>query len=127
VIAVLAAVGKWTFDYLALVCILAAFGARPEPSLVLLAYGAASLLGMIPLTPGGLGFVEAGLAGLLGLAGVDLGTAAVATLAYRLVGFWLPMPAGAVAYWLARRRYGSGDVSASRTSSATSETTISPP
>jgi uncharacterized protein (TIRG00374 family) len=125
--AVLAAVGKWAFDYLALVCVLAALGARPEPALVLLAYAASSLLGMIPLTPGGLGFVEAGLAGLLGLAGVDVGTAAVATLAYRLVGFWLPLPAGAVAYLLARRRYGSGDASASSTSSAISDAMSSPP
>src|SRR4029453_1775403 len=32
-------------------------------SVVLLAYGAAAVLGMIPITPGGLGFVEAGLGG----------------------------------------------------------------
>jgi uncharacterized protein (TIRG00374 family) len=104
VVAVLAAVGRWAFDYLALVCVLAALGARPEPALVLLAYAAASLLGMIPVTPGGLGFVEAGLAGLLTAAGVDVATAAVATLGYRLVSFWLPLPAGGIAYWLARRR-----------------------
>jgi uncharacterized membrane protein YbhN (UPF0104 family) len=126
VIAVLAAVGKWGFDYLALVSVLAALSVRPEPALVLLAYAASALLGMIPVTPGGLGFVEAGLTGLLGLAGVDLGVAAVATLAYRLVGFWLPLPAGGVAYVLARRRYRSGP-SASTTSAATSETMISPP
>ena len=69
-----------------------------------LAYVAASVLGMIPITPGGLGFVEAGLTGTLVLAGVDAGAAAVATLAYRLVSFWLPLPAGAVAYRLFSRR-----------------------
>ena len=100
------ATGKWAFDYLALVCILAALGTRPQPSLVLLAYGAAQLLTMIPATPGGLGFVEAGLTGLLALAGVPPGTAAVATLAYRLLGFWLPLPIGFGAYLLARRRFG---------------------
>jgi uncharacterized protein (TIRG00374 family) len=73
---------------------------------VLLAYGAAQLLTMIPATPGGLGFVEAGLTGLLALAGVSAGTAAVATLAYRLLGFWLPLPVGFGAYFLARRRFG---------------------
>ena len=41
-------------------------------------YGAAQILSMIPATPGGLGFVEAGLVGLLALAGMDAGTAAVA-------------------------------------------------
>jgi putative heme transporter len=106
VLAVLAAFGKWGFDYLALLCVLAALAVRPEPELVLLAYAVSALLGMIPLTPGGLGFVEAGLTGLLVVAGVSAGDAAAATLAYRLVSYWLPLPVGALAWVLARRRYG---------------------
>ena len=92
-------------DYLALLACLRAVGAEPEPTLVLLAYVAAAFLGMIPLTPGGLGFVEAGLTGMLALAGVAGAAAAVATLAYRLISFWLPIPAGGVAYGVFRRRY----------------------
>ena len=103
--AVLAAVGKSVFDYLALIACLRAVDAEPNPSLVLLAYVAASLLGMIPFTPGGLGFVEAGLIGMLALAGVSAGAATVATLAYRLVSFWLPIPAGGVGWLLFRRRF----------------------
>lgn len=103
--AVLAAAGKSIFDYLALVACLRAVGAEPNPSLVLLAYVAASLLGMIPFTPGGLGFVEAGLVGMLALAGVGATNAAVATLAYRLVSFWLPIPAGGAGYLLFRRKF----------------------
>jgi uncharacterized protein (TIRG00374 family) len=103
--ALTASVGRWLFDYLALIAALHAVGATPSPAVVLLAYVAASLLGMIPLTPGGLGFVEAGLTGLLALAGVPAGAAVVATLAYRLASFWLPIPAGPVAYWLFRRRF----------------------
>ena len=103
--AVVAAGGRWILDYLALVACLWAVGAEPNPSLVLLAFVAAAFLGMIPLTPGGLGFVEAGLTGLLALAGVSAGAAVVATLAYRLVSFWLPIPAGGVAYLLFRHRY----------------------
>jgi uncharacterized protein (TIRG00374 family) len=102
--ALTAAVGKSLFDYLALIAALYAVHARPDPPLVLLAYVAGSFLGLIPLTPGGLGFVEAGLTGMLVLAGVDAAPAAVATLAYRLVSFWLPLPAGGVAYWLFARR-----------------------
>jgi uncharacterized membrane protein YbhN (UPF0104 family) len=102
--AVTASVGKSLFDYLALVACLYAVQAKPDPSLVLLAYVMGSFLGMIPLTPGGLGFVEAGLTGTLVLAGVDAGAAAAATLAYRLVSFWLPLPVGGVAYWLFDRR-----------------------
>jgi uncharacterized membrane protein YbhN (UPF0104 family) len=109
--AALAGLGKWGFDYLALICVLEALHVKPQPALVLLAYSAAALLALIPLTPGGLGFVEAGLAGLLVLAGVSAGAAAAATLAYRLVSFWLPLPIGLVAWWLGRRRYGSGQAS----------------
>jgi putative heme transporter len=100
-----ASIGKSLFDFLALVACLYAVGAKPNPSLVLLAYVAASLLGMIPITPGGLGFVEAGLTGTLALAGISGGAAVVATLAYRLVSFWAPIPLGGVAYWLFGRRY----------------------
>jgi len=103
--AVLAAAGKSIFDYLALIACLRAVGAEPNPSLVLLAYVAACLLGMLPFTPSGLGFVEAGLVGTLVLAGVGATDAAVATLAYRLVSFWLPIPFGGLAYAGFRRRY----------------------
>ena len=103
--ALLAATGRWLFDFATLLACLRAVGAKPSPSIALLAFAAASLLGMISITPGGLGLVEAGLTGTLALAGVGGGAAVVATLAYRLVSFWLPIPAGAAAYWLFRRRY----------------------
>jgi uncharacterized protein (TIRG00374 family) len=74
------------------------------------------LLTLIPFTPGGLGFVEAGLTGLLALAGATAHQAVVATLAYRLLVFWLPLPLGGLAYALHRRRYGTEDASASATS-----------
>src|SRR5262249_21148382 len=61
--ALLAAAGKWVFDYLTLVFALAAVGAHPSAALVLVAYSAISLLGQLPITPGGLGVVEAGLTG----------------------------------------------------------------
>ncbi len=105
-VALTGAIGKVGFDYLALVCCLGAVGVRPDPSLVLLAYIAGALLAQIPITPGGLGFVEAGLTAMLVAAGVSAQDALVATLAYRLVSFWLPLPAGGIAYLLFRRRYG---------------------
>ena len=108
--ALLLAAGRWVTDYLTLIAALYAVGATPRPSLVLLAFCAAQILGTMPLTPGGLGFVEAGLTGPLALAGVGAGAALVATLAYRLVQFWLPIPAGAVAAVIHRRRYGTAEV-----------------
>jgi uncharacterized protein (TIRG00374 family) len=102
--AVLRSAGNVLFDYLALLAALVAAGARPRASLVLLAYVGSVILGMIPITPGGLGFVEAGLAATLVLAGVPGPAATLATLAYRLVSYWIPIAAGPVAYALFRRR-----------------------
>jgi len=101
--ALLATVGRWTFDYLTLLAALAAIGSHPLPSLVLLAFCGAQLLAQIPVTPGGLGFVEAGLTGMLALAGVSAGDAVMATFAYRLFCYWLPLPFGLLAFALAPR------------------------
>jgi uncharacterized protein (TIRG00374 family) len=100
------AAAKWIFDYLALLAAVKAVGSDAPMSLVLLAYTAAAVLTMIPVTPGGLGFVEAGLTATLVAAGVPTQEALLATLTYRLVSYWLPLPAGLVAYQLFRTRYG---------------------
>jgi uncharacterized protein (TIRG00374 family) len=101
--ALLATVGRWAFDYATLLAALAAVGSTPRPGLVLLAFCTAQVLGQIPVTPGGLGFVEAGLTATLTLAGVGAGDAVVATLAYRLFSYWLPLPLGLVGAALQRR------------------------
>lgn len=98
-----ATAGRWLFDYLTLMAALYAVGAHPRPGLVLLAFCGAQILAQIPLTPGGLGFVEAGLTGMLALAGVSAGAAVVATLAYRLFSYWLPLPLGLVGAVVHRR------------------------
>ena len=104
--AVLLTTGKLGFDYGCLLAALRATGTHPRPSLVLLAYAAAGVIGLLPITPGGLGIVEASLSSLLILAGVHAGDAVLATLAYRLASYWLPLLAGPPAYLLFRRRYG---------------------
>jgi uncharacterized protein (TIRG00374 family) len=101
--ALLATVGRWGFDYLTLLAALAAVGSRPRPVLVLLAFCAAQILAQVPLTPGGLGFVEAGLTATLALAGVGAGDAVLATFAYRLVSYWLMLPLGLLGVVLHRR------------------------
>lgn len=98
-------VGRWIFDYATLLAALAAVGSTPRPGLVLLAFCTAQLLAQLPVTPGGLGFVEAGLTATLALAGVSASHAVVATFAYRLLTYWLPLPLGLVGAVLHRRRY----------------------
>ena len=105
-VALAGAVGRWIFDFLTLVAALEAAGARPNLALALLAYTAAQLLAQIPITPGGLGVVEAGMTATLALAGVAGGAAAAAVLAYRLASYWLQLPLGLGAWIMYRRRYG---------------------
>ena len=59
--AMLLSSGRLAFDYGTLLATIRATGIKPNPSLVLLAYAVAGLLALIPITPGGLGIVEAGL------------------------------------------------------------------
>jgi len=103
--ALLLSAGRLAFDYLCLLAALRATGSRPRPSLILVAYAVAGIVGMIPATPGGLGLVEASLTGLLVLAQVDSSQALLATLTYRLASYWVPLCAGPIAYGLFRLRY----------------------
>jgi len=103
--AVVAAAANTGFDYLALLCALRAAGAAPRDP----------RWSCWPAPPQScsrwcryarwLGLVEAGLVGTLKLAGVPGPRALAATLLYRLVAYWLPIPAGGVAFLLFRRRY----------------------
>jgi uncharacterized membrane protein YbhN (UPF0104 family) len=103
--ALLLSAGRLAFDYLCLLAALRATRSRPRPSLILVAYAVAGIVGMIPATPGGLGLVEASLTGLLVLAQVDSSQAVLATLTYRLASYWVPLCAGPIAYGLFRLRY----------------------
>ncbi len=98
----IAAALNWVFDYLTLVAALYGVGADPRLSLVLIAYSGAAVLAMIPITPGGFGFVEVGLTTLLVGSGISTQNALLATLAYRIISFWVPLASGLFA-WLAFR------------------------
>jgi uncharacterized protein (TIRG00374 family) len=88
-----------------IVCALRAVRSHPRPSLVLIAFAVAGIIGMIPITPGGLGIVEDGLSGFLVLAGVNSGAAVLATLTYRLASYWFPLMAGPIADAGFKHRY----------------------
>jgi uncharacterized protein (TIRG00374 family) len=118
--ALVAVVAKWAFDYFALIAAVAATGARVQTVPLLLAYVAASVLSMIPITPGGLGFVEAGLAVTLVWAGLPSANATLATLSYRLVSYWLPLVAGLIAAVIYRDHHDPGRVAEASEIAATS-------
>lgn len=100
--AVVATIGRWLLDLMTLVAAVIAVGGHASLWLLLLAFFTAQLLGQVPVTPGGIGLVEAGLTGALVLAGLSGSTATIATLAYRLFNFGLMLPAGLIG-WMAHR------------------------
>jgi uncharacterized protein (TIRG00374 family) len=63
----------------------------------------ARLLQLIPITPGGLGFVQLGLTGLLTAFGAPNDQAVAATLVYTALTWFPPIPIGTVSYWIWRR------------------------
>ena len=93
------AAGNWLLDAACLWACLRAYGVGLQPGALLTAYGAANLIGLLPVTPGGLGVVE----GVLIPALTALGETAVApvtlgVLTWRLLQFWLPIPVSGLTY-----------------------------
>jgi putative heme transporter len=70
---------------------------------VLAAFAFVRLLSAIPITPGGVGVVELGLTATLVTAGGDEAQVVAAVLVFRLLTFVLPIPVGAISYFLWQR------------------------
>lgn len=100
------AAANWLLDAGALYVMVSAFGPRPSVDGLMVAYGLANVMAAVPISPGGLGVVEAILIPSLVGFGTPASQASIGVVAYRLVNFWLPIPAGAVAYVLAERGRG---------------------
>jgi uncharacterized protein (TIRG00374 family) len=92
------AAANWLLDAASLWVFLFAFGAHVSPVDVLVAYGLANILAVIPLTPSGLGVIELTIIAVLKGFGVESGIAAAGVLSWRLVNFWLPIPFGGGSY-----------------------------
>lgn len=82
---------NWTLDILVLVLVLRAVGADAPFIGVLVGFAVANLLNAVPSTPGGIGVVDAGLAGTLIAFGADPLATSVGVLAYRAIAFWFPV------------------------------------
>jgi uncharacterized protein (TIRG00374 family) len=90
--------GFWLFSAASLWVFLLAFGYRAGVDGLIVAFGLAYVLAAIPITPAGLGVVEATMIALLTFFGADRGIATLGVVSYRLINFWLPIPLGALAY-----------------------------
>ncbi|NLD77917.1 MAG: flippase-like domain-containing protein [Acidimicrobiales bacterium] len=95
---VLWATANWLLEAASLWVFLRAFGSSVNPINLVVAFGLAGVLAAIPITPGGLGVVEAALAPTLVGFGVPANSATIAVLCWRFAQFWLPIPLGGIAY-----------------------------
>jgi glycosyltransferase 2 family protein len=89
--------GYWAFDALCLILMFEAMGVPASPLVLLVAYGVATTIATIPLTPGGIGVFETTMLATLVLLGVG-SEATIPILGYRVFNFWLPIPLAAVFY-----------------------------
>ncbi|MGH9115553.1 MAG: lysylphosphatidylglycerol synthase transmembrane domain-containing protein, partial [Acidimicrobiales bacterium] len=89
---------NWLLDAASLWVFVGAFGHWVNPDGLLVAYGLANVLAAIPLTPGGLGVIEATLTSVLVGFGTARGVATLGVIGYRLIQFWAPIPLGGLTY-----------------------------
>ena len=92
------AAANWLFDAGSLWVFVFAFGYTISPIDVLVAFGLANILAVVPVTPAGLGIIEGVLIPTIVGFGVPKSAAILAVLAYRFINFWLPIPLGGAAY-----------------------------
>jgi uncharacterized protein (TIRG00374 family) len=89
---------NWLTEAAAMWVLFLGFRHWVHPGVLLVGYGVANVITALPVSPGGVGLVEAGLAGTYVAFGVPSGVAIVTVLAYRIVSYWIPVAAGVPAY-----------------------------
>jgi uncharacterized membrane protein YbhN (UPF0104 family) len=97
---------NWLLDLFCLVAVSHACGFPLSWNQTATVYLAVQVIRQIPLTPGGIGLIEAGLLTGLVTAGAPEPAAAAVVLGYRLFSFWLILPVGLAAYLRLTRRHG---------------------
>ena len=89
---------NWLLDAGALWACVRAFGHTLGPDGLLVPYGMANVLAALPITPAGLGVVEAFLIPALVGFSVPRGVAILGVLGWRAISFLMPIPVGLAAY-----------------------------
>jgi uncharacterized protein (TIRG00374 family) len=102
------AIGYWAWDNAVLWATFHAVGAHVPLIVILMGYLIGQLGGVLPI-PGGVGGIDGGLIGTLIVYGAPADATVAAVLAYRLILFWLPLLAGAVAFVSLRRALAADD------------------
>ena len=89
---------NWLLDMAALWVFLLAFGAHVDLRGLIVAFGLANIMAVVPITPGGLGIVEGIYIPTLVGFGLTRSVATVGVLSYRIAQYWMPLIVGALVY-----------------------------
>lgn len=100
------ATANWLLDAASLWVFVGAFGHWVRVDDLLVAYGLANVLAVLPITPSGLGVVEFVLTSTLVGFGTPRDVALLGVISYRVLNFWLPIPIGGLAYLSLRAEFG---------------------
>lgn len=84
----------WAVEIARVFVVFLAFGANVDPILIGEVFIVASLIGMIPLLPGGIGAVDGVMILFYSSAGIPPSISAAATVIERLISFWMPTMIG---------------------------------
>lgn len=90
------------------------FGQLPPISVLTFAYALSMISGWVTLSPAGLGAAEATLLLVFLGFGLDPAQSIGAVLVFRLISFWIPIPAGAFSYISLKKNLNIGEASLSK-------------
>jgi uncharacterized protein (TIRG00374 family) len=89
---------NWLLDVAALWVFLRAFNVSMQADALIIAFGIANVLAAIPVTPGGLGYVDTGYIGMLVGFGAGPRAAALGVASYRFAQLFFPILLGGMLY-----------------------------
>jgi putative heme transporter len=96
------AIGFWAANIAILWASFHAFDVAVPLGVVVQGFFLGMLANLIPLAPGGVGAVDAGMIGAFVLFGIPGAEVFAAVLTYRVIAFWLPIPPGIIAFFQLR-------------------------
>jgi uncharacterized protein (TIRG00374 family) len=96
------AIGFWGANIAILWASFHAFNVSVPLGVVIQGFFLGMVANLIPLAPGGVGFVDAGMIGAFVLFGLPSAEVFAAVLTYRVIAFWLPIPPGIIAFFQLR-------------------------
>lgn len=105
------AAANWVLDAASLWVFLRSFGPSLDADALIIAFGLANMLAVIPITPGGLGIVEGVYIPVLVGFGLTRANATLGVITYRVAQLWFPILLGGILYltlrvgpWSIKRR-----------------------